>query len=163
MVAVATEEVDARAVKRFRAACARTLYFSAAVAAITFVVMAASSASDAPIYSLDRRLHLSISADQFLPARLRVHAGDIDFLFGEAQMLEILTLLQQEVPPRLAPLLAQRTPSRETTEKIIGSTLGAILTFQPTSSSLWLLGSAEADGRTRTAVPYTLLVDVEPL
>ena len=78
-------------------------------------------------------------------------------------MLEILTLLQQEVPPRLAPLLAQRTPSRETTEKIIGSTLGASLTFQPTSSSLWLLGSAGADGRTRTAVPYTLLVDVEPL
>ena len=129
----------------------------------TLVVMAASSASDAPIYSLDRRLHLSISAENFLPARLRVHAGDDDFLFGEAQMLEILTLLQQEVPPRLAPLLAQRTPSRETTEKIIGSTLGAILTFQPTSSSLWLLGSAEADGRTRTAVPYTLLVDVEPL
>ena len=87
-----------------------------------------------------------------------------DFTFGEQQLHEVLTILQEAVPPRLAALLQQKTPARDVLEGVRGNTLLASLTFQPTSSSLVLLGSMEqADGRARAAVPYTLLCEVVPL
>ena len=112
---------------------------------------------------IDRRLHLCVGRDLFLPARLRVVAqGGCEFLFGDAQFHETLTLLQQTVPARLAALLSQRVPSRDAVD-LQGDTLSLSLVFQPTSSALWLLGSDKADGRTRSAVPYTLLCEVRPL
>ena len=81
-----------------------------------------------------------------------------EFLFGEAELHELLGLLQLEVPPRLAALMQQRVPSRDATI-IHGDTLTATLLFQPTSSELWLLDQ-HASGAL-SAVPYTLLCDVE--
>ena len=65
---------------------------------------------------------------------------------------------------RRCTLLSLRTPSRESIDNLKGVTLEASLTFQPTSSSLWLLGSADRElDSMRSAVPYTLLCDVRPL
>ena len=120
-------------------------------------------ATEPPTAAIERRLHLCVGRNLFLPTRLRVlpPGGGGEALFGEPQLHECLTMLHAEVPARLAPLLQQRTPTRERVEGLRGETLTATITFQPTSSSLWLLGSADADGRTREAVPYTLLCDVE--
>ena len=124
-----------------------------------------ASSADAAAASIDRRMHICVGPDQFLPTRLRVHADDSssEWLFGEAQMHEVLALLQQAVPQRLASLLQQRVPPRDFDGPLRGDTITASLTYQPTTTSLWLLGSSEADGRTRSAVPYTLLCDVQPL
>ena len=128
----------------------------------------APASADEALSRLDRRLHLCVGRDLFLPTRLRVHAGaavgeSSEWIFGEAEMHETLGLLQQHVPARLAALLSQRVATRDTLDAR-GDTLKTALTFQPSSAStLWLLGSAEADGRARSAVPYTLLCDVEPI
>lgn len=115
--------------------------------------------------AVDRRLHLAVGRDHFLPSRLRVMPSDDgEFIFGEPQMHEVLSILQQVVPPRLSALLSLRTPSRESIDNLKGATLEASITFQPTSSSLWLLGSADRESdNMRSAVPYTLLCDVRPL
>ena len=112
-----------------------------------------------------QRLHLSVGANSFLPTLLRVHAGGSgEFLFGATELHELLAMLQTVVPPRLASLMQQRTPAREVIDGVLGDTLVASLTFLPQSSSLWLLGSTseQSDGRTRSAVEYTLLCDVRP-
>ena len=121
-------------------------------------------AADDRAQAFDRRLHLSVGADSFLPTRLRVRASAIsadEWIFGEPQMHELLRLLSQAVPPRLALLLQQRTPTRDTLA-LRGDTLAATLIFQPTTSSLWLLGNQEGEP-TRTAVPLILLCEVEAL
>ena len=113
--------------------------------------------------SIDRRLHISVGRDQFLPVRLRVNSTSSgEFLFGEAQMHEVMDVLQQHVPQRLASLLQQRTPTRDVLDGLRGPTLTVCLTFQPTSSNLWLLGT-EDDRQSRSVVPYTLLCNVQPL
>jgi len=116
--------------------------------------------------ALERRLHLSVGINSFLPTLLRVRAGESgEFLFGEQQLHEVLTMLQKVVPPKLASLLQQRTPTREVLDGVCGDTLVASLTFLPTSSTLWLLGgsSEQSDGRTRNAVAFTLLCEVRPI
>ena len=137
--------------------------------------------------SVDRRLHLAVGRESFLPVRLRVRAGEWDF--GEPQLHELLSLLHEVVPPRLASLLSQRVRSTPYEHATLpgpatmregranahlsqvptrdahiahGATLTASLTYQPTSSALWLLGTSEA-GCARGAVPYTLICEVAPL
>ena len=143
--------------------------------------------------SVDRRLHLSVGRELFLPVRLRVRTGASgEWLFGEPQLHELLSLLRLTVPPRLASLLAQRVRAREaanarpslghearseargasnehptqvpTRDAHIaqGDTLTASLTYQPTSSALWLVGTSE-QGCARGAVPFTLICEVAPL
>ena len=113
-----------------------------------------------------RRLHLSVGPNSFLPTLLRVRAnGTGEFLFGEAQLHELLTLLKDVVPPKLAVLMQQKTPTRDVIDGVSGDTLTATLMFMPTSSAIWLLGGSgeQSDGHTRKAVEYTLLCDVRPL
>ena len=72
--------------------------------------------------SVDRRLHLAVGRESFLPVRLRVRAGEWDF--GEPQLHELLSLLHEVVPPRLASLLSQRVRAPFTRPTNARSSLG---------------------------------------
>ena len=132
--------------------------------------MAASNSAAPPPPPQQRRLHLAVGEHAFLPALLRVHHGD---WLGEPQMHELMALLHAAVPETLPNLLQQRSTSRVHAQAIEADTLCARLTFLPTTSSCWLLCDgdeqqqqqqqhAPATTTTMSAVPYTLLVDVEP-
>ena len=130
----------------------------------------ASYIMDAPPFQ-QRRLHLQVGADAFLPATLRIFndaSGGTEW-FSEEHLQDLMVLLHAEVSKQLPPLLAQRTPSRTVPTSASRGSLSTILTLLPTTSATWLVshGSGQAQGGGLTssalaAVPYTLLCDVEP-
>ena len=118
-----------------------------------------------------RRMHIRVSATHFLPVLLRVIDLEASGWFGERQLSELMALLHEELPHRLPAVLDLRTPAQRAVPALQCDSLCARLTFQPTASSFWLLcdgvqhaaGGPSSSSSALIAVPYTLLLDVEPL
>jgi hypothetical protein len=112
---------------------------------------------------MQRRLHLRVGADRFLPVLLRVADGPAGW-FDETALNKLLSMLRDELPSLLPSVLEQRTPAQMGPQLRHIDNIAASLIWQPTSSSIWLVGNsgqtAGDESPSLAAVPYSLILDV---